>query len=92
MEIILKKLEGKEYKHVQHKETKTSQESAEIRGTELQQGAKCILLCNQEDFVMATFSASLQLDSKKLKKILKWSSMRFATDEELFEKTKLKKG
>ena len=51
-----------EYKHLEHAETKTSEDSARERGTKLEQGAKT-LLCHADDkIILLVISAADKLD------------------------------
>lgn len=83
---------GVEFRHVQHEPTFTSEESARARGEALEVGAKALLMKVDEDFVLIVMSASVKVDSKKVKDFFKVRSLRFATPEELLEKTGLVPG
>lgn len=81
-----------ECRHVQHAATFTSEESAKARGESLEVGAKAILMKVDDTFVLIVMSASRKVDSKKVKDFFKVKSLRFATPEELLEKTSLVPG
>lgn len=80
------------YKHVQHKETFTSEESAAARGEAIEIGAKAIILKADNTFMVFVVSASKKIDSKKVKEICKAKKTRFATKDELYELTGLVPG
>jgi len=72
----------------------TSKAAAEIRGATLASGAKAMLLKDNSKnvaesalFYLAVMSASKKFSWKLLKKILKIKNMRFATPEEVYDKT-----
>eukprot|EP01080_Neovahlkampfia_damariscottae_P010859 gene10859-3478_t len=90
--INLLKLKNIEHKIINHKPTTTSEESAKVRGTALNEGAKCLLLTNKEEYVIVVLPADCELVSKKVKKHLKWKNLRFADEDEFSKKTKLTKG
>jgi|SRR5690606_40464432 len=75
-----------------HEETKTSEESAKVRGEPLRIGAKALLLKTKDEFVIAVMPADKNMDNKKMKKILKCSSLRFATPDELKSIANVEKG
>ena len=79
-----------EYKSLlNHVETRTSEESAQVRGVDLSTGGKALLLKlgDDESFGLFVMSASRQLNSKAIKKELKAKNVRFATREELAQRT-----
>mmetsp|Transcript_31115 Transcript_31115/g.43125 ORF Transcript_31115/g.43125 Transcript_31115/m.43125 type:complete len:218 (+) Transcript_31115:139-792(+) len=82
-----------------HLPARTCQESAQIRGASLESGAKAILLHTKTPiagcstpYCLAVMSASAKMDSKKMKKVLKTKSLRFATSEEVWEVTRCRPG
>lgn len=81
-----------DYRHVEHEPTFTSEESARARGEALDVGAKALLMKVDEAFVLILMSASRKVDSKKVKDYFRVRSLRFATPEELLEKTSLVPG
>lgn len=93
-EKILKLLQNEEilYQHIHHKPTYTSEESAEARGESLDVGAKAILMKVDDIYSLFVLSASKKIDSKKIKTLLAARSLRFASSEELLEKTLLVPG
>jgi Ala-tRNA(Pro) deacylase len=78
---------GVPYEYKEHAEVKTSEEAAKMRGDDISIGAKALILKCDDRFVMCVLSASLKLDSKKLKQILGIKSLRFATPEEVLEQS-----
>ncbi|NCC71391.1 hypothetical protein EOM09_07470 [bacterium] len=78
-----------EYKKIHHKPTPTSEDSARERGEDIKIGGKALVLKINKEFKIFVLSASLKLDSKKIKEYLKIKKVRFATKEELFELTGL---
>jgi Ala-tRNA(Pro) deacylase len=83
---------GVDYKEIRHAPTRTSEESARVRGESLSVGAKALLLKTDDSFRLFVLPADLQLDTKKIKQELKVKSSRFATSEELLELTGLVPG
>jgi prolyl-tRNA editing enzyme YbaK/EbsC (Cys-tRNA(Pro) deacylase) len=83
---------GIEYRILHHEPTRTSEESAQIRGEELKVGAKAILMKCDSSFRLFVISAAQKIDSKAIKSALKLKSLRFATTEELLGLTGLEPG
>ncbi|MFA6253672.1 MAG: YbaK/EbsC family protein [Candidatus Paceibacterota bacterium] len=71
------------YEVLEHEPVFTSEQAAKIRGTELCQGAKTLLLKTGGEFVLAVLPGERRLDTKKLKKILGVKDLRFALPEEV---------
>lgn len=80
------------YRTLHHEPTRTSEESAMIRGEELKVGAKAILMKCDDAFRLFVISAARKIDSKAIKSSLKLKSLRFATCEELLDLTGLVPG
>jgi Ala-tRNA(Pro) deacylase len=80
------------YELIQHGPTHTSEDSARERGDDLSIGAKALLMKVDDDFVMFVLSASLQVDSKRIREITGAKKIRFANSGELFTFTGLKPG
>ena len=76
-----------EFKHLEHEETKTSEDSARVRGTSLDQGAKTLLCIADKKPVLAVISASAKLDNDAFKKANNFSYFRMATPAEVQEIT-----
>lgn len=83
---------GIAYRTVHHQPTRTSEESAQVRGEDLKVGAKAILMKCDDAFRLFVISAAQKIDSKPIKSSLKLKSLRFATWEELFGLTGLEPG
>jgi Ala-tRNA(Pro) deacylase len=73
------------YRRLDHAPTRTSEESAAVRGEPLAVGAKAILLKTDDTFRLFILPADKQLDSAAIKRELSVKKTRFATPEELLE-------
>jgi prolyl-tRNA editing enzyme YbaK/EbsC (Cys-tRNA(Pro) deacylase) len=79
----------------EHKAVLTCEEAAEVRGVDLATGAKAMLLkdtgkkLTQEgvEYYLAISSAANRFSSKQFKKVINCKSFRFATPEEVWDKT-----
>lgn len=71
------------YQLLEHAVTHTSAESAAIRGTKLEQGAKALVMYADSKPLLAVMSAAKKVDTKKLKSTLSISDLRMATVEEI---------
>lgn len=80
------------YRAVHHEPTFTSEASALARGESIDVGGKAILMKVDADFKIFVLSAALKVDSKKIKEFFGAKKIRFATAEELLEKTGLVPG
>lgn len=83
---------GIEYRQLHHEPTRTSEDSARVRGESLASGGKALLLKTGDDFRLFVFSAARKLDSAAVKKRFELRKLRFATPEELAEQTGLVPG
>ena len=83
---------GVTYREVTHEPTRTSEESAKARGSDLSIGGKAILLKVGETFRLFVLSAAKKLDSQKIKEHFDEKRLRFATPKELQEMTGLVPG
>ncbi|MEM7315664.1 MAG: YbaK/EbsC family protein [Planctomycetota bacterium] len=83
---------GIEYRTVQHPPTRTSEESAAARGESLKTGGKALLLKLGDEFRLFVMPADRKLDSKAIKKHFGIKKVRFATADELMERTGLVPG
>jgi Ala-tRNA(Pro) deacylase len=81
-----------EYKHIQHAETFTSEQSAIARGESIEIGAKALVLKIDDNFKILVLSAAKKLDSKKVKEYFNAKKIRFASSDELMELTGLVPG
>jgi len=91
---ILKLLDehGIRYRHLQHEETRTSADSARVRGEPLEIGAKAIVLKIDNRFCLFVMSAALRINSRRIRDYLGARKTRFATTEELMQMTGLPPG
>lgn len=80
------------YEFKEHEPVRTSEEAAAARGDDIRIGAKAIVLKADDKFVMCVLSAAKKINSKELKKILGIKSLRFATSDEVMEKTNCELG
>ncbi|OMJ80379.1 hypothetical protein SteCoe_19373 [Stentor coeruleus] len=85
---VIELLAGRDIRVTEHEAVRTSEEAAQIRGTTLDSGAKAMLLTNGPALFLAVMSASRKLDSKIFKKLTSSKSLRFATEQEVFQTTK----
>lgn len=83
---------GVDFERSRHAPVYTSAEAAAIRGTSLHSGAKALILKGDDRFVMAVLPADLALDGKALRQHLGWKGLRFATVDEVRERTGLTPG
>jgi Ala-tRNA(Pro) deacylase len=81
-----------EFEEIDHEPATTCEQSAEARGCSQEIGGKSILFKDKSDFRLFVMSAALQIDSKKVREILKSGWLRFATKEELWELAGVEKG
>lgn len=84
--------EGVSYQQSAHAPTLTSADSARERGDDLAIGAKALLLKVGKDFGIYVLSAAQKLNSKAIKQHHSAKKLRFATPEELLERTGLLPG
>ncbi len=80
------------FRKLDHEATKTSEESARVRGEPLEIGGKALLLKVQHDFRLFVFSAAWKLDSAAVRARFQARKLRFATPQELADKTGLVPG
>ena len=83
---------GVSFRELHHGPTRTSEESARVRGEELRNGGKAILLKVDRTFRLFVLSAARKLDSSKVKAHFGVKRLRFATEDELLEITGLEPG
>lgn len=83
---------GISYRHLTHAETRTSAESAAVRGEPLEHGAKALVMKVGDEFRLFVLSAARKADSGAIKRQFGVRSVRFATAEELLELTGLVPG
>jgi len=85
---------GSKYTLTTHGPVRTSEEAAAVRGCSLDSGAKAMLLAVKPGppFILAVISATQKMDSKKMKKTAKVKSLRFASEDEVWEVTRCRPG
>ena len=83
---------GVEYTLEHHEPTYTSEDSSRIRGTSMEMGAKALIVKVGKVFRLFVMSASLRLDTQKIKAHFSEKKIRFATPEEMMELTGLVPG
>lgn len=90
--LALLSAEAVPFRRLDHEPTRTSEESAAVRGEPLEVGAKAILLKTDAVFRLFILPAHKQLDSAAIKRELAVKKTRFATPEELLDLTTLVPG
>lgn len=83
---------GVMFREVHHEPTRTSEESAKARGEELRIGGKALLMKGDDVFRLFVLPADRKLDSGAIRREFGWKKLRFATPEELHERTGLVPG
>lgn len=83
---------GVSFREVQHEPTRTSEESARARGEELRVGGKALLIKTDDVFRLFVLPADCRADSNAIRTELGVRRTRFATPEELLERTGLVPG
>lgn len=83
---------GVAYQHLRHEPTRTSEESARVRGEDIRIGGKALLLKIGDVFHLFVLSAALRFDSSAVKRRFGVKKTRFATTDELREMTGLVPG
>ncbi|MGH1341303.1 MAG: YbaK/EbsC family protein [Nannocystales bacterium] len=78
---------GAPYRSLQHEPTRTSQDSARVRGEPMEIGGKSLVLKAADRFVVLVISAARRAHSKSLRTALGVRRLRFATTDELLELT-----
>lgn len=84
--------EGAAYRHVYHEPTYTSEQSAAARGESIRIGGKALLMKVGEEFRLFVLSAALRMDSAAVRRRFDVKRARFATAEELMDRTGLVPG
>ncbi len=80
------------FKTLHHQATRTSEESAAVRGEALAVGAKAIVMKVGGRFALFVISAARRIDGRKIRAQLGVKKMRFATPDELMDLTGLMPG
>ncbi|MDI9584403.1 MAG: YbaK/EbsC family protein [Acidobacteriota bacterium] len=86
---ILKLLQGAGAEHhvMEHEPVRTSAQAAQVRGTELGQGAKALVLECGDSLLMAVISAAKQVDFRALKRELGEKRVQMASPEKVMQAT-----
>lgn len=80
------------YRSVHHEPTRTSEESAKARGEEVRIGGKALLVKTGDEFRLFVLSAARKLDASALKQRFGVKKIRFASADELADRTGLVPG
>lgn len=81
-----------QYEEVTHDAATTCEQSAQARGESLAIGGKTLLFKSKRGFHLFTTSASLAVDSARVRKILGSQKLRFAKPDELLQLAGVEKG
>jgi prolyl-tRNA editing enzyme YbaK/EbsC (Cys-tRNA(Pro) deacylase) len=81
-----------EFRELHHEPTRTSEDSARVRGEDLRIGGKALLIKVDNEFRLFVLSAPLRVDSQAIRAHLDARRTRFATPQELAELTGLAPG
>ena len=82
----------KPFRELHHAPTKTSEDSAQVRGEPLAIGGKALLMKVDGEFALFVISAARRMDSAELRRALGARRLRFATTDELRTHTGLVSG
>ena len=77
---------------LRHEPVYTSQQAALVRGTPLASGAKALVCKGDDRLVLFVLPADLKLASKAVRRGRGWRKLRFASRDEVFERTGLEPG
>jgi Ala-tRNA(Pro) deacylase len=80
------------FTELDHDKAHTCEDSARLRGEDISIGGKTLLFKDKVSFKLFVISASKQVDSNKVRKILGSSKLRFATTDELMSLCNVEKG
>ncbi|NOX60206.1 MAG: hypothetical protein GXP29_15285 [Planctomycetes bacterium] len=80
------------YRCIHHEITRTSEESARVRGEDVRIGGKALLVKTDDVFRLFVLSAARRFRSAAVKRHLGCKRVRFATSDELLESTGLAPG
>lgn len=79
--------DGVSFREVHHEPTRTSEDSARVRGEELKNGGKALVMKLDDQFAVFVLPADRRAHSGTIRKTLGVRKLRFATAEELSELT-----
>lgn len=80
------------FRELHHEPTRTSEDSARVRGEPIEIGGKALLIKVDAEFRLFVLSAALRVDSQAIREHLGARRSRFATADELLEMTGLVPG
>lgn len=80
------------FREIHHEATRTSEESARVRGVPIDIGGKAIVMKTDDEFRLFVISAAHKVDSPAIKKYLGVKKLRFASADELQQLTGLVPG
>jgi prolyl-tRNA editing enzyme YbaK/EbsC (Cys-tRNA(Pro) deacylase) len=83
---------GVEYELIEHEPVYTSADAARVRGEELSDGAKALVLFGDKTPILCVVPGDKRADFKKIKTHLEIKDLRMATPEEVKELTTLEIG
>ena len=83
---------GTPYELLEHAPVYTSEQAAQVRGTELKQGAKAIVFLADGKGILLVVAADRRIDTKSFKKLYAVKDLRMATPEEVARMTGLQIG
>lgn len=75
--------QGIEFRELQHEPTLTSEDAARVRGEDLSNGGKALLIKVDQEFALFVLPADRRVDSKAIRKQLSAKKTRFASRDEL---------
>ncbi len=75
-----------DYKIIEHEAVFTSDQAAKVRGVDIKEGAKSMIIRSDGNFYNFVLSAAKKIDWKKVKMILETDSVSLATPEEVLNK------
>jgi len=76
-----------DYEVLEHRAVFTSKEAAEVRGTELKQGCKALVLKTDEGFIQAVVPGNKELDMERLQKLTLFKKLEMADAKEVRKAT-----
>jgi aspartyl-tRNA synthetase len=76
-----------EYKVMEHEPVHTCEEAAKVRGTQLSQGTKALILRADAKYIMAILPGNKELDIERLKKITQAKILELANAQQVKEVT-----
>lgn len=80
------------YKIFEHESVLTSEQAARVRGTDIRQGAKALVMIADGQPVMVVVSAAFKVDTKKFKQLFGIKDLKMATPQEVEKFTGTKIG